>query len=229
MYGYIYKITCDVDNKIYIGKTTKSIEERFKEHINNSRKKSYRHKSHLYSAIRMYGESSFRVEMIEECFDEDSLNEREVFWIRELNSRDPSVGYNIHEGGKGGRTQTEYICTEKQLRCLSIGWHKPMSEENKMLVSKIHKGKTVSDETREKLRVAQTDKKASDETRRKMSECRVGKKLPERSEESRENYREASSNRVHIHKGNVNKNIKRDQLEEYLNDGWSLGYLYNKR
>lgn len=229
MYGCIYKITCEVDGKIYIGKTTKSIEDRFKEHIDNSRKNSYRHKSYLYNAIRKYGPEKFSVDLIEECCDESSLNDRERFWIIELNSRDRDVGYNIHEGGKGGKTQTEYICTEEQRRCLSIGWYAPMSEENKKLVSRIHKGKVVSEETRDKLRKDQTGKKASDETRRKMSESRKGKKLPKRSIETREKDREASLNRVHIHKDNVNKNIKRDLLQEYLNDGWSLGYLYNKR
>ena len=32
MVGYIYKIVNDINEKIYVGKTTSSIEERFKEH-----------------------------------------------------------------------------------------------------------------------------------------------------------------------------------------------------
>ena len=32
--GYIYKITNQINNKIYIGKTVKSIERRFWEHKN---------------------------------------------------------------------------------------------------------------------------------------------------------------------------------------------------
>ena len=38
MNGFIYKITNKVNNKIYIGKTMTSIENRFQEHIRESRK-----------------------------------------------------------------------------------------------------------------------------------------------------------------------------------------------
>lgn len=229
MYGYIYKITCKIDNKIYIGKTTKTIKERFKEHIETSRKvNSYRHKSYLYNSMRKHGIENFSIEVIETCESEKQLNERERFWIKELNTRDPNVGYNIHEGGNGGRTQLEYTCSEKQLECLSLGWYAPMSAENKALVSKIHKGKMVGVETREKLRNAQLGKKASEETKEKMSNAHKGKKLPERSNESRERYRESSSGRVHIHKGTTNKNIKKEELDSYLNDGWECGYFYKK-
>ena len=39
--AYIYKITNDINNKVYIGKTVKSIEKRWKEHCIDSKKKLY--------------------------------------------------------------------------------------------------------------------------------------------------------------------------------------------
>lgn len=37
--GYIYKIVNDINDKIYIGKTEKSIEKRFKEHCRDAFRK----------------------------------------------------------------------------------------------------------------------------------------------------------------------------------------------
>lgn len=50
-----------------------------------------------------------------------------------------------------------------------------------------------------------------------------------RSKESAEKYRQASLDRIHIHKNTTNKNIKPELLQEFLNDGWELGYFYKKR
>ena len=37
--AYIYKIINNINQKIYIGKTSSTIEKRFKEHCNDSKKK----------------------------------------------------------------------------------------------------------------------------------------------------------------------------------------------
>ena len=49
--GYIYIIKNNVNSKVYIGQTKKSIEERWKEHIYSS---TYRNQI-LYMAMRKYG------------------------------------------------------------------------------------------------------------------------------------------------------------------------------
>lgn len=89
----IYKITNVVNGKFYIGKTTLTIEERFKTHF-------YKHKSgktHLYKAMRKYGFENFTIEPIEtDVFD---LNEAETRLIAELKPH-----YNMTTGGDGGNT-----------------------------------------------------------------------------------------------------------------------------
>ena len=52
--GYIYLITNLLNNKKYIGKTTQSIEERWQEHIYDSKRKKCETRP-LYRAIRKYG------------------------------------------------------------------------------------------------------------------------------------------------------------------------------
>ncbi len=43
---------------------------------------------------------NFTIEVIEECETQEDLNEREKFWIKVLNSKQPN-GYNILDGGGG--------------------------------------------------------------------------------------------------------------------------------
>lgn len=94
---YIYKITNDVNGKIYIGKTYLSIQERFKQHCLDS-KKSKNHNRPLYKAMNKYGTKHFHIEKIEYCFPNEE-NEKEKYWIKFYNSF--HYGYNATKGGDG--------------------------------------------------------------------------------------------------------------------------------
>ena len=93
--AYIYKITNDINQKIYIGKTEFSIEKRFKEHCRDAfqNKKEQRP---LYAAMRKYGLEHFHIELIEET---DNPEEKEVYWIEQYRSF--KNGYNATLGGDG--------------------------------------------------------------------------------------------------------------------------------
>ncbi len=95
--SYIYKITNDINNKIYVGKTNLSIEKRFKEHIRDSQKKT-REQRPLYRAFNKYGINHFKIELIEECHQEEA-SAKECYWIEQLNSY--HNGYNATKGGDG--------------------------------------------------------------------------------------------------------------------------------
>lgn len=79
--AFIYKITNDINQKIYIGKTERSIEERFKEHCREYRKERCE-KRPLYAAMKKYGTEHFQVELVEET---DNPEEREQYWIKFYN------------------------------------------------------------------------------------------------------------------------------------------------
>lgn len=98
--GYIYKITNIQNNKIYIGKTTTCIQERFSKHIYESNTPNTKGYSFiLHKAFRKYGLDNFNIEQVEEV-DNKFLNEREVYWINFYNSIIPN-GYNMTFGGEG--------------------------------------------------------------------------------------------------------------------------------
>ena len=66
MFGYIYKITNKVNGKAYVGKTTDTVQVRWKEHLKDFKRKRCANRP-LYRAIRKYGIDAFNVETIEEA------------------------------------------------------------------------------------------------------------------------------------------------------------------
>lgn len=84
----IYKITNKVNGKIYIGQDSKNDPDYYGSGTNIKR------------AIQKYGLHNFTKEVLEEV-SEDTLDDRETYWINELQSYKADIGYNINrEGGK---------------------------------------------------------------------------------------------------------------------------------
>ena len=102
--GYIYKITCKLNSKIYVGQTIQTIDKRIIEHLSDTKLKS--DNSPLHRAIRKYGWENFVVEMIEliECEELSELriklNKAEIYYISFYNSHISKGGYNISSGGQ---------------------------------------------------------------------------------------------------------------------------------
>lgn len=110
--AYIYQITNDINGKIYIGKTERTIQERWREHCRDYLKRNYE-KRPLYSAMKKYGIEHFHIELIEET---DKPEEREKFWIEQ--KRSFKTGYNATLGGDG-KKYLDYdliIATYKQVQ-----------------------------------------------------------------------------------------------------------------
>lgn len=127
----IYKITNLINNKFYIGQDIKDDPKYF-----GSGKL-------IQMAIKKYGKENFIKETLEICTDEKQMDEREIFWIKELNATNRKIAYNICEGGKTFRTM-------KGENNYWFGKHH--SEESKAIIREKRKLQKMSEEQKQRLR-----------------------------------------------------------------------------
>jgi group I intron endonuclease len=105
--AYIYKIVNQLNNKIYVGQTHREPAIHWKNYrYSVAHHKKYRkYNRAILDALVEIGMENFEFSIIEECLDEQ-LNERERYWIRELNTniRTGGHGYNLTIGGQDRHT-----------------------------------------------------------------------------------------------------------------------------
>lgn len=151
----VYKTTNTVDSKIYVGATARNVDNL-----------GYLGSGPLIlTAIKEFGRDKFTRETLETCSSLESLQDREKYWIKELNSNDLTVGYNTTPGGENSTFGMKMP---------------PFSEKSKKLMSEAKMGKKQGSR--------------SEETRRKMSLAMKGKKKPPVTEETREKLRQLTKN-----------------------------------
>lgn len=131
----VYKITNLVNQKIYIGYTSKTPEERFKGHVYGALKNPDSH-YRLARAIRKYEPENFVTESLYQSLDKSHITrEMEDFFIQQYNSMDENVGYNMAPGGQGGD-----IKSKEQKRQLSELMKVDNPSKNPKIRKKIAKG-----------------------------------------------------------------------------------------
>lgn len=82
-----------VNGKQYVGQTTRTLEQRWREHC-------YQRYCIIDKVVKRYGKDNFTIELIDTAQTLDELNEKEVYWINYYNSKLPN-GYNVTDGGSG--------------------------------------------------------------------------------------------------------------------------------
>lgn len=141
----VYKITNKVTNKVYIGITNQGSGARYRHHWYESR---IGEPSPIHRSMAKYGEENFTLEIIDFSDTYDELKEKEKYWIKQYNSIDRTIGYNLTEGGDGtfGRKHSEE--TKEKIRQKALG--RKLSDETKKKMSDIRRGKC-SDKQKEHL------------------------------------------------------------------------------
>lgn len=141
----VYKITNKLTNKVYIGITNQGSGARYRHHWYESR---IGEPSPIHRSMAKYSEENFTLEIIDFADTYDELKEKEKYWIKQYNSTDRSVGYNLTEGGDGtfGRFHSEE--TKEKIRQKALG--RKASEDTKKKMSESRKGKC-SDKQKEHL------------------------------------------------------------------------------
>ncbi len=135
--GRVYLITNLTNGKRYVGITTRTLRERFNEHIADSNRRA---KKPLHLSIKKYGKENFKLELLEEIFNitEKELHIKETFYIDKYNTFvDGDCGYNLVK------------CSDESL-IISESTRKKMSENNVGEKNKFY-GKHHTEESKKKI------------------------------------------------------------------------------
>lgn len=138
----IYKATNLINGKCYIGQTRHSLERRKREHLIKAHQGI---NTHLYQAIRKYGDDSFAWEIICTTKDKQTLNELETFYITKFDSI--KHGYNMVDGGDNNIMDIESVKTKHDEIMRSDKVRKKISDSMKQY----RKEHPFTDEHRRKL------------------------------------------------------------------------------
>ena len=134
----IYSIECTMNHKKYIGQST-HIKRRWNEH-----KKELKNNSHynflLQEDWNRFRETDFTFSIIELC-GKEQLDDREVFWIAELNTQ--IDGYNISKGGNDYSKKLEKSRTEKSYSENKYDKRKKLQEDQVLeIIQRLLNGET---------------------------------------------------------------------------------------
>ena len=132
----------------YVGKTTRSVEERFKEHT----KSPYR----IGKAIRKHGVENFVIAILKVCYSKAELDFWEKHFIKSRNTLSP-CGYNLTEGGDGGGVP----CDETLAKLSASHMGNRHTDEHKAKIATALKGKKKSPEHCAKMSVVQSGERNS--------------------------------------------------------------------
>lgn len=105
--GYIYKITNVINNKVYIGQTRVSVEQRYYNHLRAAKNITPKTcKVKLYNAIRKYRSNNFEIETLKivsykyKKSLQKCLDKLERQFISKFKSDQDQFGYNMTRGGQ---------------------------------------------------------------------------------------------------------------------------------
>lgn len=94
--GCIYIIKNFINDKVYIGQTTKDVDERYKRHLRDKH-----NNNPLYKDMEKYGVENFYYEILEDNIPYSELDYKEMYYIEKYDSY--NNGYNLTTGGIGCR------------------------------------------------------------------------------------------------------------------------------
>lgn len=98
----IYKATTP-NGKVYVGKTNQPLDKRIYDHYWLAKKS----KTLFAKALNKYGDQIVWEILEQSVVGLELANERERYWISHFRSNDKKYGYNLTEGGDGGKRSPE--------------------------------------------------------------------------------------------------------------------------
>jgi group I intron endonuclease len=154
----IYLIENLINNKKYVGMTTKSINCRFREHKTKSTQNLKIDSQMIHKAMQKYGVDNFSIKSLEICENHNDLIKAEKKWIVDQNSYcENGYGYNMTHGGEGTFGHRLSNTSKEKLRSFRLG-------------------KKHTNKTKQKMSINRKGKKPSEEHCKHLSEAQMGKK-----------------------------------------------------
>lgn len=170
----VYQHKNKINNKIYIGITSQTPEQRW-----GSNGCNYKSSPHFYSAIKKYGWDNFEHNILFTNLTKEEACLKEQELIKKYNSMDRAYGYNSTSGGEIFSMNKE---TKEKISNALIGNKNglghPCSEEKKKKISDAQKGRKLTDEHKQKLSIAAQNRHVSctEEKKKKLSQSYPNKK-----------------------------------------------------
>lgn len=195
---YLYRITNNLNGKIYIGQTVDII-NRWRAH-NSYAKKPEKTGQYIHRSMAKYGSENFIFEAIATCKTQEHADETELILISQYNSRNKEFGYNIKPGGSTSphSDETKQKLREATLRQIETQGHPAQGTKR-------------TPEQSANLSRARLEHPVdyTPEIRQKMSESHLGKVLPEEqrqkmSESIKQNW--AERNEIRFADGTIKCN-----------------------
>lgn len=209
---YIYKTTCLVTNRYYIGMHSTS---NLKDGYMGSGKR-------LRYSIRKYGVENHKKEILEFFETRELLIKREIEIVNTLLIND-KLCMNLREGGTGGFSiEQQKLNNKKSLEKQKFLMENDEEWKNKKIENlKQSMLKQYSEGKRIKIYFYDRNNvQHNDETKNKISLSKKGKTIGEEN---------SQFNTCWITKNNINKKIKKEELSNYKLDGWKLGRIVDEK
>lgn len=245
----VYKITNTINQKIYIGFTGRTLEQRWKSQLSAARCNEITRFCH---AIRKYGPDPWKREILAGFSDEIRARKTEEDLILTENAMNPALGYNAKPGGCGG-----WIVPDDKYEM----WRKKLSDAGSGERNSNYKG--TSNEKMIELAIEcskelgyvcshhnliEYAKKKNCHIPKSFSQYRSFKNYIEFANHisrltglSHEIYRKTKQHRKKIsdhfvggkwlsnHDLKISKTIHRDRISEFIDKGWVKGRLYGNK
>lgn len=192
IFGIIYKTTCILNGKVYIGQT---INWRDKQYLGSG--------VALSKAIKKYGKENFKRKILKICFNQKQLDAWEFIFIKKYNSINTKIGYNILTGTAnnfGSINPSKIPEVKEKIKLKKRG---KFSKENCYWY-----GKKLSDETKHKL-----SEKAKKRLSNPINNGMYGKK---HSEETKAKIAEKSKGRIGYNRGKTLSKETRLKISESI-------------
>lgn len=123
----IYKVTNQLNGKVYIGQTRQSLRRRWSGHCIQGRL--------LTQAIKKYGSAQFTIQSLAFFDSKEDCNRAEIWFISYFSSLAP-YGYNLETGGNA-KTEV-HPATKEKLRLINTG--KRASAQTRLKQSRVRSG-----------------------------------------------------------------------------------------